>query len=119
MAYVSKETKKELAPAIKKVLAEFGVKGTIKVNNYSTLVVTLRKVPATLFTAKEIENGVNVYHIENHFEGTAKKFLTKLLTAMKGDKWYDNTDAMIDYFDTAWYNSIRIGEWNKPVERIW
>ena len=27
MAYVSKETKKELAPEIKKVLAEFGVKG--------------------------------------------------------------------------------------------
>ena len=117
MAYVSKEDKKELAPEIKKVLAEYGVKGTIKVNNYSTLVVTLRKVPAGLFTAKEIENGVNVYHLE-WFEGTAKKFLTKLLAAMKGTRWYDNTDAMIDYFDTAWYNDIKIGEWNKPVEVI-
>ena len=46
MAYVSKETKKELAPAIKKVLAEYGVKGTIRINNHSMLVVTLRKVPA-------------------------------------------------------------------------
>ena len=118
MAYVSKETKKELAPEIKKVLTEYGVKGTIKVNNYSTLVVTLRKVPAGLFTAEEIENGVNVYHIERFFEGTAKKFLTKLLAAMKGTRWYDNTDAMIDYFDTAWYNDIKIGEWNKPVEVI-
>ena len=119
MAYVSKETKKELAPAIKKVLAEYGVKGTIKVNNYSTLVVTLRKVPAGLFTDEEIANGdVNVYHIERFYEGTAKKFLTKLLAAMKGDKWYDRTDAMIDYFDTAWYNDIKIGEWNKPVEVI-
>ena len=117
MAYVSKEDKKELAPEIKKVLAEYGVKGTIKVRNYSTLVVTLRKVPAGLFTAKEIENGVNVYHLE-WFEGTAKKFLTKLLAAMKGTRWYDNTDAMIDYFDTAWYNDIKIGEWNKPVELI-
>ena len=34
MAYVSKETKEELAPAIKKVLAEYGVKGTIKIDNY-------------------------------------------------------------------------------------
>ena len=118
MAYVSKEDKKTLAPAIKKVLAEYGVKGTIKVNHHSTLVVTLRKVPAGLFTAEEIENGVNVYHIERFFEGTAKKFLTKLLAAMKGTKWYDNTDAMIDYFDTAWYNDIKIGEWNKPVEVI-
>ena len=119
MAYVSKETKKELAPEIKKVLAEFGVKGTIRVNNHSTLVVTLRKVPTGLFTPKEIaDGGVNVYHIERFFEGTAKKFLTKLLAAMKGTKWYDNTDAMIDYFDTAWYNDIKIGEYGKPLEVI-
>jgi len=118
MAYVSKETKKELAPAIKKVLAEYGVKGTIKVNNYSTLVVTLRKIPAGLFTPKEIADGVNVYWIEDHFTGTAKKFLTELLAAMKGTNWYDRTDAMIDYFDCAWYNDIKIGEWNKPVEIV-
>ena len=119
MAYVSKETKKELAPEIKKVLAEYGVKGTIKVDHHSTLCVTLRKVPAGLFTPKEIANGdVNVYHIDTFFEGTAKKFLTKLLVAMKGDKWFDETDSMIDYFHTAWYNDIKIGEWNKPVEVI-
>ena len=117
MAYVSKVDKKTLAPAIKKVLSEYDVKGTIKVNNYSTLVVTLRKVPAGLFTTEEIERGnVNVYWIEDNFTGTAKKFLTKLLDAMKGDKWYNNTDSSIDYFDTAWYNDIKIGEWNKPVE---
>ena len=117
MAYVSKEDKKTLAPAIKKVLAEYGVKGTIKVDHHSTLVVTLRKVPAGLFTPKEIANGdVNVYHIDKFFEGTAKKFLTKLLAAMKGDKWFDKSDSMIDYFHTAWYNDIKIGEWNKPVE---
>ncbi len=117
MAYVSKETKKELAPAIKKVLAEYGVKGTIKVNNGSTLVVTLRKIPDGLFTPKEIANGVNVYHL-GWFDGTAKNFLMELLAAMKGTKWYDRSDAMIDYFDTAWYNDIKIGEWNKPVEIV-
>ncbi len=118
MAYVSKEDKKTLAPVIKKVLAKYGVKGTIKVNNHMTLVVTLRKVPAGLFTDEEIRNGVNVYHINTGFEGTAKKFLTALLAAMKGDKWYNNTDSSIDYFDTAWYNDIKIGEWNKPVEIV-
>ena len=76
MAYVSKEDKKTLAPAIKKVLAEYGVKGTIKVNHHSTLVVTLRKIPVGMFTDREIENGVNVYHLE-WFEGTAKLFLIK------------------------------------------
>ena len=119
MAYVSKETKKELAPGIKKVLEKYGAKGTIKVDHHSTLCVTLRKIPAGLFTAKEIANGdVNIYHIERFFEGTAKKFLTELLAAMKGEKWYDRSDSMIDYFDTAWYNDIKIGEYGKPVEVI-
>ena len=119
MAYVSKETKKELAPAIKAVLAEYGVKGTIKVDHHSTLVVTLRKIPAGLFTPKEIANGdVNVYWIDEHFTGAAREFLTKLLAAMKGDKWFDKTDSSIDYFHTSWYNDIKIGEWNKPVEIV-
>jgi hypothetical protein len=118
MAYVNKETKKELTPGIKKVLEKYGVKGTIKVDRYSTLVVTLRKVPAGLFTPKELTAGVNVYWIHEHFTGIAKKFLTELLAAMKGEKWYDRSNAMIDYFDTAWYNDIKIGEYGKPVEVI-
>ena len=118
MAYVSKETKKELAPGIKKVLEKYGAKGTIKVDHHSTLIVTLRKVPAGLFTTKEFTGDVNIYHIERFFEGTAKKFLTELLSAMKGDKWFDKSDAQIDYFCTAWYNEIKFGEYDKPVEVI-
>ena len=116
MAYVSKETKKELAPAIKKVLAEYGVKGTIKVDHHSTLIVTLRKVPAGLFTTKEFTGDVNIYWIDEHFTGVARKFLTELLASMKGDKWFDKSDSMIDYFHTAWYNDINIGKWNKTYE---
>jgi hypothetical protein len=42
MAYVSKEKKAELAPAIKAVLKKYGMKGTIAVRHHSSLVVTLR-----------------------------------------------------------------------------
>jgi hypothetical protein len=42
MAYVSKEKKAELAPAIKAVLKKYGMKGTISVKHHSSLVVTLR-----------------------------------------------------------------------------
>ena len=119
MAYVSQEDKKELAPLIKKVLAKYGVKGTIKVNHYSTLVVTLRKIPAGLFTPKEIENGdVNVYWIDKHFTGVAKKFLNELLDAMKGPKYFNNDDAMTDYFHRSHYTDIKIGDFRKPVEVI-
>ena len=41
MAYVSQEMKKELAPAIKAVLKKYRMKGSIAVNNHSTLEVNL------------------------------------------------------------------------------
>lgn len=31
-----------------------------------------------------------------------------------GKKFYDNSDAMTDYFDTAFYTHLNIGAWNKP-----
>ena len=31
-----------------------------------------------------------------------------------GKKFYDNSDAMTDYFDTAFYTHLQVGQWNKP-----
>ena len=42
MAYISQEEKKELAPGIKAVLKKYGVKGTIAVRGYSSLVVNIK-----------------------------------------------------------------------------
>jgi hypothetical protein len=42
MAYISQKMKKELAPAIKSVLQKFGVKGSIAINNHSSLVVNIK-----------------------------------------------------------------------------
>ena len=33
-----------------------------------------------------------------------------------GRAWYDNSDAMTDYFDTAYYTHVSVGKWNKPYE---
>jgi hypothetical protein len=33
---------------------------------------------------------------------------------MKGTKYYNNDDAMVDYFDRSHYTDINIGAWNKP-----
>ena len=43
LPYISQKEKKELAPAIKKVLKTYGINGTIAINHYSTLVVNLKK----------------------------------------------------------------------------
>jgi hypothetical protein len=42
MAYVSKERKAELKPGIMAVLKEYGEKGTLSVQNYSTLVLKIK-----------------------------------------------------------------------------
>ena len=116
MAYISQDMKKELAPGIKAVLKKYGMKGTIAVRNHSTLCVNLKEGSIDFkndATGNDFHYQVNTYHIDRGWNGKARSFLTELNAAMKGDKWYDNSDAMIDYFDTAYYTDINIGDWNK------
>lgn len=114
MAYVSQEMKKELAPAIKDVLKKYNMKASIAVRHHLTLVVNIK---SGVIDFGPVGSGqVNPYHIKEHYTGVAKDFLSELLTAMKGTMWYDNSDAMTDYFDTAYYTDINIGKWNKPYE---
>ena len=117
MAYISQQDKKDLAPAIKAVLKKYGMKGTISINHYSSLVVTIQS--GILDFSDNFSHGdgyiqVNTYHIDNWYSGTKRDFLKDLVKAMKGNKWYDKSDAMVDYFDTAYYVDINIGKWNKP-----
>lgn len=133
MAYMNQEMKKELAPSIKKVLSKYGVKGTIGVRNHMVLVVNIKsgkldicgnwfdtatKYGTTNNYGDEIKKPdyiqVNHFYIDEHYSGQVKDFLLELLSAMKGDNWYDRTDTMTDYFDTAYYLDINIGDWNKP-----
>ena len=110
MAYISQEDKKELAPAIKAVLKKYNMKGSIGIRNYSTLVVNLKEGLINLGS----NSSVNVYWIEDHYQGVAKNFLNELLVAMKGPNYYNNDDSMTDYYDRSHYTDINVGKWNKP-----
>jgi hypothetical protein len=110
MAYMNQEMKKKLAPGIKAVLKKYDMKGTIAVRDYMVLVVNIKQGKLD-FDANE---NVNIYWLDQHFEGEKREFLKELLAAMKGNEWYDNSDAMTDYFDTAYYMDINVGNWNKP-----
>ena len=110
MAYMSQEKKKSLAPAIKAVLKKYNMKGTISVDNHSSLVVTVK---SGVIDFGETRIDVNHYWIQNHFEGKAKNFLMELKDAMMIGN-HDNSDSMTDYFDVGWYISIRVGRWDKP-----
>jgi len=117
MAYVSQADKKRLAPGIKAVLAKYDMKGTIAVRNHRTLVVKLRSGRidfSPYMHARDTHIDVNVYWIDSHYDGVARDFLNELLDAMKGDQYFNDDDAMTDYFSRSHYTDIEVGAWNKP-----
>ena len=139
MAYMSQETKKKIVAAVKPILKKYGIKGTFAVRNHSTIVLNVKSgkldfienyiaTDAALphagkmsqdqidYIRKNKSLDVNPYWFQEHFSGKAKQFLTEVFNGMKSANWYDNTDAQIDYFDTAYYVDVNIGSWKNPYE---
>ncbi len=117
MAYVSQQMKSELAPAIKSILKKYGIKGSIAVQNHSTLVLNIKsgKIDfAKDSTSDNFNYQVNTYWVHEHYTGKAKKFLAEVIAAMKGPKFFDHSDSMSDYFHVSHYIDINLGKWNKP-----
>ena len=120
MAYISQDDKKAKAPAIKAILKKYGLTGSLSINHYSTLVLTIRSGKIDFEknfkdnTGLEyFNNQVNTYHIEKSYSGDARNALTELYnTMMEGN--HNNSDIQTDYFDVGWYISIDIGKWDKP-----
>ena len=128
---MNQEKKAIIASKLKPVFKKYGVKGSLSVNNHSTIVLTVKSGKIDFIknynstTANQpggFRNGsaaekylsINPYWFQEHFSGQSKEFLTEAMTALKGAGWYNNSDAQIDYFDTAYYVDINIGKWNKP-----
>lgn len=143
MAYFSQEHKKELAPAVKKVLKKYGVKATLGVENHSSFVVNIKSSKHDFLgliqaemdrqsdrrgLAPQYRPGVGSYHQVNQYSiaETMRNqgredlacFFEELVVAMKGNKWFDKSDIQTDYFHTAYFLNINIGRWNKPYELV-
>ena len=119
MAFMNQEKKKRLAPRIKEILKKHNMKGTISVDNYSTLNVNLQSGTIDFtFTnnrGEVVKNHVNEYWYHESFADNPKalNFLSELIPAMN-DGNHDNSDIMTDYFDVGWYINVRVGKWDKP-----
>ncbi len=135
MAYMSQQHKQELAPAIKAILKKYGVKGSLAVQNHSTLVLNIKSgkidfIKNYLAATEAVRSGrpdfdrteesfrgymqINTYHTDSQFSGKAKKFLAEVIAAMKGPDFFDHSDAMTDYFHVSHYIDINLGKYNKP-----
>jgi hypothetical protein len=140
MAYMNQERKAKINQALKPILAKYNVKGSLSVRNHMSIVLTLKSGAIDFIGNSnrvcgndfyQVARGfkpntsgydqVNPYHFKDHYDGAAKEFLTEALVALKSADWYDESDAMTDYFNTAYYVDINIGKWDKPytVEGSW
>jgi len=109
MAYFSKEMKAAVAPKIKALLNEYGMKGSLAVQNSSAVVLNLRSGPVDFDTEYA---QVNTYYISDRYSGIAKEFLEKAVKILNAGN-YDNSDAQTDYHDVGFYIRINIGRWDR------
>jgi hypothetical protein len=132
MAYINQDGKAKRAPAIKALLKQYGLKGTLSIDNHSTIVLTVKsgaidfigncnEVSAAKSYGRDYNVAkdniqINPYWCHEHFTDKAKDFLVAAVAALKGSDYYDNSDIQTDYFNTSHYVSINIGRWNKPYE---
>jgi hypothetical protein len=121
MAYMNQEKKKVIAAKLKPVLKKYGVKGSLSVRNHMSIVLNVKSGKIDFFEdygdredAAKFGIQVNPYWFQDHFTGKSKEFLAEAFDALKAAGYYNNSDAQIDYFDTAYYYDINIGKWNKP-----
>jgi len=69
---------------------------------------------------------VNQYWIDSHWaDAEDKAALIKINEIMHnapgragGKVFFDESDAMTDYFHTAFYTHLSIGQWDKPYQKV-
>ena len=135
MAYMNQLKKAKIAANLKPILKKYGIKGSLRVRSHSAIVLTLKSGKIDFISNSnrvcgsshyQVSHGfrpntsghaqVNPYWFQEHYDGVAKAFLTEAFDALKSADYYDRSDAMTDYFDTAYYYDINIGSWNKDYE---
>jgi hypothetical protein len=135
MAYMNQEKKKVIKANLDAICKPLGIKYTLRVQNYSKICCTIKSAPIdfignyndTMMASeawkampdilKERDNvSVNPYWYQDHYTGEVKEVIGKLLEAMRSADYYDRSDAMTDYFDTAYYYGLSFGDYKVPFK---
>ena len=117
MAYFTQEMKKEIEPAIKSLLKEFNLKGSLSVKDFRKVYLNIRE--------GIIDFGRNDFALLGYYENldsykfneTANNFLKKAFEILNF-KNYDNSDIYRDYFDVGYLVEVKVGSWDKPYKLI-
>jgi hypothetical protein len=126
MAYISAQDVAAIRTELKAAFPrwKFGVRkgsGSLSVD------VTIKT--GTISFAENLDRGhaqVNQYWIDSHWaDPEAREALKRINEIMHnapgragGQKFFDHSDAMTDYFHTAFYTHLSIGSWNQPYALV-
>ena len=121
MAYINAEEVRAIRIALKAEYPDF--KFSVKKGyNGSSVDVTVVEGPTDFSDITDRGYAqINQYH--THMYGRHQKFFDNIVKIIKtapalagGKVWFDESDAMTDYFHIAYYFHINVGAWNQPYQ---
>jgi hypothetical protein len=135
MAYIGQDTKKKIAAAIKALNLPKAWKVSLSIRHHSGLRVSIARAPATVlddyipsqfqlernpeFTVTVDKLYVNEHNISTNWRGPTLKVLERIMDAVKtAGEWFDKSDAMSDYFHTAFYIDLKFGTSTTECELV-
>jgi len=110
MAYISAEDTKAIRKALKTALPQF--KFSVRNSHYTGVNVTIVSGPTDFGCGDHAQ--LNEYYPERYQDGDIFKKIVEITNTAGSRPNYDNSDAMVDYFDVGYYTHFSVGSWNKP-----
>lgn len=132
MAYIDAGDVKKIRNALKGRFGPMGFKFSVRKGSGSLSVdVDIMQSPVKFhlnkeaafrahdgdYHAKKVEqgrHGLNHFHLKNYENSGLLVEMLNIIKMAPDRKWYDRSDAMVDYFDTAFYIHMGVGQWDKP-----
>lgn len=119
MAYVTTTQVKQTREALKLAFPDF--KFMVRKGNggSSSINVSIMSGPLDFDNPKGGRT-VNPYHVGSQYEFHVIPFLEAVIKVIKYGserQYYDNSNPMTDYFDTAFYLDVELGRWGKPYQK--
>ena len=127
MAYIRTDEVKEIRNTLKEEFGpdlKFGVK---KESGGLAVRVTIKKGNvdfSDIMREGDRNIPINQYHLGQY--GRHAMLFDSIVDVIKkapgkaegGREWFDKSDAMVDYFHTAFYFNLEVGNFNKPYELV-
>ena len=127
MAYINKEDVKAIRNELKAAFPKFKF-GVRKQHGSMSVMVTVKQGPTDFSNIMKHYGYTNINPYHTGMYGEHQAFIDQVIDIIKTapmrgngynkDGWYDRSDAMTDYFDTAYYMTINIGDWNAPYAQV-